>query len=131
MNPKNDLGETPTKERDERKEQREREREMVCTGKRVRERDGAKDGEKRWTNAGNGRKRKGNTGIRRRERKRGGRKIELNGHRRERVERHDDNRLESVLRAFKYHRYRSVEKRARMRDAGTPWHRRMRASATF
>lgn len=104
---------------------------MVCTGKRVRERDGAKDGEKRWTNAGNGRKRKGNTGIRRRERKRGGRKIELNGHRRERVERHDDNRLESVLRAFKYHRYRSVEKRARMRDAGTPWHRRMRASATF
>lgn len=26
---------------------------------------------------------------------------------------------------------RSVEKGARMRDAGTPWHRRMRALATF
>lgn len=102
MNPKNDLGETPTKERDERKEQRERE--IICRVSayaKEMERKRRKKTDERWERE----EKKGNTGIRRRERKRGGRKIELNGHRRERVERHDDNRLESVLRAFKYHRY--------------------------
>lgn len=57
MNPKNDLGETPTEERD-REKRTKREREMVCTGTRKR---WSESGEKRWTtNVGNvGRKRKG------------------------------------------------------------------------
>lgn len=105
MNPKNDLGETPTEERDrEKRTKRERDG-LHGYAKEMERKRGKKMDDERWERW---EEKKGNTGIRRRERKRGGRKIELNGHRRERIERHDDNRLESVVRAFKYHRYREA-----------------------
>ena len=59
---------------------------------------------------------------------------------RERVERHDDDRLERVLRAFKYRVLatehgktgeRACAARRRGEGGGTPWHRRMRVPNHF